>query len=427
MLQKYRENLLETYIDEAADAIIEQAPFCRDSVIVNIFNNDFIDLLQFMCKTLPAKYLHEFIQSVTPTIKEAFGDADQTRTTVNLDLARKIVKNSTTTETSEASIQPHLQVLEMYKIALTNNVENQQFREYLHTLMLEKWTSHVQPGALEQVIDNLNLIPSLWHINDQHEYTIERIQFIFHAFQSSTDPDLAFHEIVEKLAKTATKQQLIETLRYACNNNDIGTLKVILQHSSVPLLQEVKLMLRPEDLETVENASRTVISSRIAEHYVVDTLSIDDMLSERILTLPHTELSTALYKFCSSNPSNDDILKLYKHILLNSKHLINALLSYSLTTHLEYIYDALVLISLIESNDNSDTKAILGHDDAIQLGKMIYSEVAYRIDGGMSVPIYASDIANATQIWHKRFAYFHLVYSNIIEQSVSIAITKLRQ
>jgi hypothetical protein len=317
-----------------------------------------------------------------------------------------------------------IELLEFYKLALTEGLKSQKLVGYINSIMTERWTESLENPDKDALVYKLNKISSLWNINKRHKYTIERIDFLFHSFQTTPDLQTAFHEVLELLTKTSTIEQLSEALNECFEDKD--TLRSLIQHVNLDMLQKVKHHSSEKIKTAIEREENFVISTRardIYNHYTakVNSNKIIEYFEKHGLD---KRLNQLIYQLCSRNSVDVDILSVYEYgILNNSKNLLSKLLMYSSSIQIEYVYDKLVLMYLIEekSNENPHYRA-----HVLMLGRMIYQELKYRIDLGVSTPIYASDVKSSAKIWSNRFAYFDKIHSKNIGNIIDRAIFKIQ-
>jgi len=443
LLAKHNAALLHSYLKEATHALESGSRFRDDMFISNICNDNLLPLIQSYSDVLDSKILATLLTKAKKRIiaihksiiNDVIHESGLDHIKVLLDKAHHILSTNKTLPAKQTKIHVDAAiVVKTYKDAISSGISKKSVVEVLQDSMVNNWITYLSTKNKKIVIDKLKIVYPLWHISHNTSYTYARLEFLTQPFQTSNEAELAFHEILAKLVKTATEQQLLGTLYHLCKGHDNDTLDAVVQHANLPLLKKTMALLKPSHQAQVEAAQKHVISSRAADIYRSDHIShvtIDQILQHYRLKQLNNEqdrsITDLIYQFCSNRPSNDDIKQLYIFAFTECESLIQTLLTHSLAAQLEVAYDGLVLRTLFAAKQRDDTAQMpLPVSAAISLGQMIYNEIKYRIDHGMSLPIYAGDASQIAKLWQERFMYFDNILGALQDRIIDTALQIVR-
>lgn len=244
--------------------------------------------------------------------------------------------------------------------------------------ILTNWTSCLSIETKKKVIERLYKVHPLWSVEHNHLRTKDGLEFVSLLFETSTEEELAFHDILYKLAKTSTEHALLVAINNLCEANDDETLQDLLQHVSPSIIRRIISVMEMPNSAKVDAISKRTIAVRASNIYdTVDQkqVSATDVMNDKQLD------ENLVYLFCKGAKLDPELLKVYQYALAGNEPLLDLLLKYSTADQLEMIFDKLPTLK----------------------GNVI-SELKYRIGNGISRSIHGSDVLRAIKIWNKRFA-----------------------
>lgn len=415
-LSQFQERLFKIYIHESIASNGTIIKFRNIIFLLHICNDLLLYITQQLHKIIPTQSLLDLLsyiekQTLTqvttnltsdPYVNELFY-----QTQINIEQTRSLLIAKPLFAGNDDISQAFIEIIERYKIAATDGINNKLITNDLEEAMLNKSTSFLSKETKKYVMEQLLLVHNLWEISINSIYTKERLIYLSNTIQTSADKELALHEILEKIIKTSTSYQLLLTLRDICAKHDDTTLAIVLQHSNLQILQQITPYLKKPYIDKIEAIQKNVISVRASRIYNLTDFQKPDAI-EIIKDYESTNKidENTIYQFCNGEPSYGDIKKLYIYAISVSSEFTNTLLAYSRPSQLELIYDTVVLKNLHKSVLAEEENTESPKELLLNLGYKIYHEIKYRINYGMELSIYGKDIEEITRIWKDRFVYF---------------------
>ncbi|MES2214533.1 MAG: hypothetical protein V4485_00735 [Pseudomonadota bacterium] len=429
--------LLKSYIN-TVQALKEEKKFLNFVFSNHIFTENIAFILSGLGPLLPYKSIEGFLKKIEPMIlllKRDLKGEEKRKFVAAHKEAQKIVKHlSTSNSAPKFNLNYQAQALEalnLFKEAILYGAHKPLTRTALEETTLDIWTTTLEPINKKFILERLKEVKVLWQISDITKPSLNRLESLgLDAFQTSLETELAFHEIVEKLVKTATPEQFIGTLNSLCKSKNLDMLKIIIQHSNLRVLKDSVLQLKPSYQKLIQDAQKTVMSQRASEIFNAPDRPLITIAQIRQCFKDNSPESAGplLHQFCMQELSVDDIIELYQYTIEHHPLLLRLLLERSSAFALEVAYDKLVLEALNKSKTPKSAKDTRPKEEEnISLGSKIYKEFKHRIDVGMTSPVLAADTNEVTKIWAKRFAEFDKQMKSIQDEIIYLILHFLRE
>lgn len=278
-------------------------------------------------------------------------------------------------------------------VSLYQSLMSEGDLEMMNAIIFSRFTSYLNQETRKVVTTKLQPMQILWDISYNNDYTLERIIFLEHKYQTSTEEELAFHEILEKLIKTSSQDRLIQLIENLNESNDNQLLANALQHFNPTILKKICCELScQKNIEKILQYNMSKRASGIYENIENYKFGAKEV-KEKIVEVRHDEnaMDHLLYGFFRNQNKKEEVVKLFSHFFKKDGDISDKLVRSATSAQLQTIYTDIVL-----SNIDNNCK---DHKHYKDLGRMIYNEVKFRVNEGMSKIRYTVDVEAALKFW----------------------------